>query len=74
MPKKKETDTKTPELITQMINVEVDLSDQEKIEKGLSLVDKLIEIHEEQIEAKETAKKYKTVSVAWKMKRIKLLR
>lgn len=59
MPKKKQTDTETIELNTIMINVEVELSDQEKIDKGLELVDKLVEIHDVETEAKETAKDYK---------------
>lgn len=57
MTKKKETES--PELKTIFVNVEVELSDQEKIDKGLELVDKLIEIHEVEVEAKETAKDYK---------------
>ncbi len=59
MPKKNQTEAKTPELNTLKINVEVALTDQEKIDKGIELVDKLVEIHDVQTEAKDTAKSYK---------------
>lgn len=41
------------------INIEVDLTPDEKIEKGLALVEKMIDIHNLKAESKEVAKGYK---------------